>query len=181
MAAPPEKTVRDINGSWLLNKALSGSTEKLMALQGVSWLMRKAILLAEITICIDQHGSGPDTTIILENKANFGIKATTETRKLDWVTAYHKDSIWGEVYGRSKFVSAAEVSQDATLMGLFQHFEMEVQDIVYSEAGATSGTWNSQMVWAFETISETRYFVRNTRVSKAADEEFARIVYDYLQ
>jgi hypothetical protein len=166
MAAPPDKTVMDLNGRWLLvgmfktapnvhtdnvrqNKDLSGNTNELMVLQGVSWIMRKAISLADITICIKQHGSGSDAVVVLENIANFGLRGTTEIRTLDWVSASHKDPIWGQVSGRSRFVSASDAARDELVNSLFEQFTMEVQDVIYSEAEAQDGTWQSQMVSTF--------------------------------
>ena len=108
--------------------------------------MKKAISLADITICIRQQGDGSGTEIVLENSANFGLKGTTERRTLDWVSTVHKDPIWGQVTGRSKYVSASEAHQDDALLSLFRQFGMEVQDVIYSETEATNGLWTSQMV-----------------------------------
>ncbi|KLU85318.1 hypothetical protein MAPG_04346 [Magnaporthiopsis poae ATCC 64411] len=41
MAAPPSKTLRDLNGKWVMNKTLSDSTEPALALQGIGWLYLK--------------------------------------------------------------------------------------------------------------------------------------------
>ncbi|KAF2733122.1 hypothetical protein EJ04DRAFT_606555 [Polyplosphaeria fusca] len=180
MAAPSEKTAADMNGRWRLNKGLSGNTNELMTLQGVSWIMKKAISLADIIICITQRGTGAETVVVLENTANFGLRGTTETRLLNWISTSHKDPIWGHVHGRSKFLSAGEAAQEASLTGLFQHFGMSAQDIIYSEAEAADGTWKSQMLWGFELIEGTRYFVRNTRVCRGSKQATAQIVYDYI-
>lgn len=177
------------------NKGLSDSHMELMRLQGVNWVLRKAITMADIPIHITQQGEGVDTVLVLEYIASFGLRGTTETRKLDWNQTTHKDFIFGEVKGRSKFVSADEVSRDSSLKSLFEEFGMEVQDIVYSEADAADGTWTSQMVsflsinllnfadyqlWGFEVLNGSRFFVRNARVCKSSAKARAQLVYNYI-
>lgn len=168
MAAPPEKTIRDLNGRWLLvcgriypydikltctvqNKSLSGNSERLMALQRVPWIIRKAICLADITIRIKQEGSGRSTTIILENTANFNVKGTVEARKLDWEMTPHEDYIWGRVQGRSKFMPSTQIPSDLLTAG-------NDEDVILSEVNAINGSWDSQMVCllpqvAFKTLT----------------------------
>ena len=130
------------------NKSLSSNFERLMTLQGVPWIIRKAICLADITIHIEQRGTGRSTTMILENKANFNIKGTVETQTLDWEMAPHEDYIWGRVQGRCKFMPALHVPIALPTA--------DDEDVIFGEVNATDGSWNSQMVrLLFDVTFET--------------------------
>lgn len=50
MAAPPEITCKNLQGKWHMNKSLCTRTEEILALQGIGWLTRKAIGLANVTV-----------------------------------------------------------------------------------------------------------------------------------
>ena len=41
MAAPPEVTIGDLSGQFIMNKTLSDDTDAVLALQGISWWKRK--------------------------------------------------------------------------------------------------------------------------------------------
>ena len=48
MAARQDATTADTSGAYVLNRALSTPHEDVLAAQGVSWLLRKAIGLATV-------------------------------------------------------------------------------------------------------------------------------------
>ncbi|TVY54938.1 hypothetical protein LSUE1_G009423, partial [Lachnellula suecica] len=106
MAAPPEITLKDLTGDWVMNKTLSDDTDPILVLQGVSWFTRKAISLATITLHTKQYtDSDNETHIDIEQTATGGIKGTTEIRVLNWSERTHTDSIFGTVKGRSRWLS----------------------------------------------------------------------------
>ncbi|KAI5867078.1 hypothetical protein GGS23DRAFT_593810 [Durotheca rogersii] len=125
MAAPASKTVRDLNGKWVLNKALSDSVDPALTLQGVSWLVRKAIGAASVTLHVKQYQGAPRAAVETEPAAaedevathidieqavgGAGLKGTTEHRCLDNRFREHADWLFGRVRGRSRHLSLAEL------------------------------------------------------------------------
>ena len=125
MAAPPEKTVNDLSGKWTMvgasrcssrsradqaqNKTLSGDFDGILAFQGIGWLTRKAIGLATVTLHITQYTKDGKVHIDIIQKVTGGINATPEFRIFDWQERPHKDGVFGDVKGRSRFVKVADM------------------------------------------------------------------------
>lgn len=140
--------MRELNGIFVLNKTLSQSPDALLTLQGLSWLTRKAISLATITLTIRSHTesqpesntntqftpannddsvntstnttdskntASPTVTHIKISSTVSGLRTTTqENRTLDWTIRSHRDSIFGNVQGRSRFVQTDSSSLSST-------------------------------------------------------------------
>ncbi|GAB1192754.1 hypothetical protein APSETT444_001950 [Aspergillus pseudonomiae] len=110
MATPGDVTIRNLNGNWIMNKGLTGETDHILKLQGISWLLRKAMTVATLHINITTYGTteretGEPVTNIDFNQSTAGkLAGTTEKRTLTWEPKEHKDYIFGEVQGRSQFV-----------------------------------------------------------------------------
>jgi hypothetical protein len=132
MAAPPEVTLKDLTGEWVMvslfqcprltqflqsfndrqqpdtqqNKTLSDDTDAILTLQGIGWLTRKAIAFATVTLHCKQYTSEDGHTHIdIEQTATGGIKGTTELRELDWTERSHVDHIFGSMKGKSRWIT----------------------------------------------------------------------------
>ncbi|OJD19634.1 hypothetical protein AJ78_00365 [Emergomyces pasteurianus Ep9510] len=79
----------------------------------MSWLTRKAIGLATVTLKISQKKNDAGTVQMdIDQLLTGGIKGTAEHRSLDWSERPHKDHIFGEVIGQSRFIKAGEAGAD---------------------------------------------------------------------
>ncbi|RYC54577.1 hypothetical protein CHU98_g11632, partial [Xylaria longipes] len=78
MAAPATKTIGDLSGKWVLNKTLSDPTDPALALQGVGWLLRKAIGAATIHISVTQYVDDGGVTHIDIDQSASGLSSTRE-------------------------------------------------------------------------------------------------------
>jgi len=132
MAAPPEVTLKDLTGEWVMvclfqylhltqflqsfndkqkpdtpqNKTLSDDTDAILTLQGIGWLTRKAIAYATVTLHCKQYTSEDGHTHIdIDQTATGGIKGTTELRELDWTERSHVDHIFGSLKGKSRWIT----------------------------------------------------------------------------
>lgn len=83
--------------------------------QGISWITRKAISYATITLSISEYvepdpaaDNKPVVNINIEQTATGGIKGTTEKRVLSWVEREHSDHIFGNCVGQSRFVRGSK-------------------------------------------------------------------------
>ncbi|KAI0428971.1 hypothetical protein F5Y09DRAFT_311669 [Xylaria sp. FL1042] len=205
MAAPASKTVRDLNGKWVLNKTLSDPTDPALALQGVGWLLRKGIGAATITITVKQYvdsSTSTGTTTIEIDQSASGLSSTKEMRRLDWTAREHKDFVFGRVDGRSKYISAAELAAlvapegearkqgwvDSDFLALDWLPEGGEGGEGEGDGGASyvlnhvdaDGGWCATQVWGFQEIGGERRYVRNVVVAKGEQFESFKMIYDFV-
>ncbi|MCJ1338821.1 hypothetical protein MMC09_004110 [Bachmanniomyces sp. S44760] len=179
MAAPPEVTLKDLTGKWIMNKTLSDDTDKILQLQGVSWLIRKGISLSTINLDITEYiapsEDGDKTHIDIIQKATPGGSRTEEKRTLDWTYRPHTDNIFGTVKGRSRWVGVGELDEEWFKQDWEDPEGEKVQSYVISEERG----WLANQVWGFEIILEKRYYTRHLIVTKGEEKIEARLVYDF--
>ncbi|KAI1428136.1 hypothetical protein F5Y12DRAFT_733794 [Xylaria sp. FL1777] len=204
MAAPASKTIRDLNGKWVLNKTLSDPTDPALALQGVGWLLRKAIGAATVTIVVKEYteadASGTPTLHIDIEQTASGLSGTKEQRALDWVSREHKDFVFGRVDGRSRMVSGAELAAlvaapdgearrarwvDSDFLALDwlseggEEGEGGSGEVVLNHVVADGG-WFATQAWGFQEIGGERRHVRNVVVAKGEKFESFKMIYDFI-
>lgn len=182
MAAPPERTIKDLNGKWTMNKTLSDDFDPILAMQGVGWFLRKAIRLATITLTITQYVE-PGTNIThidIAQVATGGIGGTTERRTLDWTIREHKDGIFGECKGKSRWVKLHDLEEGPDKEWFSQGW-LEEDGGEHVQAWVTNekNGWTAVQVWGFEEIEGKRYHTRHVAVRKGEEWKQAKLVYDY--
>ncbi|KAK8113895.1 hypothetical protein PG999_005964 [Apiospora kogelbergensis] len=204
MAAPASKTIGDLNGTWVMNKNLSDSTEPGLALQGVGYLTRKAIGFATVTLAVKQFmgpHTPPSTTegecvrIDIAQTATGGIKGTTENRCVDGESRTHSDWLFGTVDSKSYFTTddvrdavakhGVEGASADYLAGNWLEDESEKTGPdgaahLVSVADNQKDGWIAVQVWGFQTIGGERRYARNIVLKKGDKEVEMRLVYDYV-
>ena len=75
--------------------------------------MRKLISMATVTLTISQYiEKGTNITHIdIQQVATGGISGTTENRTLDWELREHKDGIFGNCKGKSRWVKMTDLEK----------------------------------------------------------------------
>ncbi|KAF2866132.1 hypothetical protein BDV95DRAFT_612001 [Massariosphaeria phaeospora] len=179
MAAPPTKTIYDLDGRWSLNKGLSDNLDSVMRLQGLSWLSRKAVNAAQITTQITLAGRGPSATLTLANTANFNIKGTTEVRTLDWEWRDFKDYIWGAFQDRSRHVHKKNLAPTVSSGEWLESLQGDDATLIESEVRASDGAWTNRMLWGFKVFGSERFLIRHMEVRRGRESAHAVLVYDY--
>jgi len=185
MAAPPEKTLKNLTGKYQLNKELSDSIEPVLVVQGIGFFIRKAIGVASISLDVNQYEAPPNppststdivTHIDIEQSAS-GLSSTHEKRCLDNVFREHKDWLFGEVQGKTRWVTADEVTDEHLKKGWEEGGDGQyLQSYVESK---TNG-WTAEQIWGFQVVDGKRRYCRNIVVLKGSDRAAVRLVYDYL-
>jgi len=184
MAAPPEITIKDLSGQWVMNKTLSDDTDAVLALQGIGWFTRKAISLATVTLHVKQYTAEDSIVHIdIEQTATGGIKGTSEHRTLDWTERSHTDHIFGNLTGKTRFLSLShpELTDSFLKDGWLEDAaegeegERHVESfVVNSEKG-----WSAVQIWGFAVIEGARRYVRRVVVTKGSEVMKTRLVYDW--
>jgi len=196
MAAPASVTIKNLEGKWVMNKTESDAFEGLLALQGISWLTRKAVCAATVTQTLSQSSvtgedGQPTTQIVIDQAGVAGVKGTTETRTLDWQYRGHSDWLFGTVQGRSRYVTLAQILEESKGKGDVEEdakfaaegwlAETEEGETVESFVDNEANKWTGWQVWGFADVKGERKFVRRITIRRKDNNEFKRVrlVYDY--
>ncbi|CAN8099429.1 unnamed protein product [Discula destructiva] len=177
MAAPSSKTIRDLNGTWVMNKSLSDSPDAGLALQGIGWLTRKAIGLATVTLAIKEYEDEAGVTHCdIQQTATGGVKGTAEARTFDNTWREHSDWLFGKVKGRTQWISAPV--GDEPFLGT--NWEEGSKEWVYAYVESLDSDWTAAQTWGFQVINGERRYARNVVIKKGDKKEEFRMVYDFV-
>ncbi|KAI4149080.1 MAG: hypothetical protein L6R39_002616 [Caloplaca ligustica] len=182
MAAPSSKTLGDLAGKYKLNKSLStADVASILALQGTSTLIRTAIASASVTLTISQPRSNEYK--IEQTATAASIPGTTEQYILDGEWHTNHDAFFGEVRGRSQWISLDEGK--AKVQGVIDGSSWEDSDkgkLILAEGGSTDGKWEAFRIWGFEGIAGERRYTQSVRVwNKEGKEAEGKMVYDFMR
>jgi len=184
MASPPEVTIKDLSGKWVMNKTLSDDTDKVLALQGVGWWQRTAIGLATVYLSAKQYIDDSSISHIdIDQTATGGIKGTTENRTLDWNVRTHEDHIFGTIDGQSRW-STFQGIDDPYMKEGWLEFEEEKggpngEFHVENYAVNKERGWDTRQIWGFAIIDGARYYTRRIVVTKEDVVLKVRLVYNF--
>ncbi|KAJ5281159.1 hypothetical protein N7478_006531 [Penicillium angulare] len=110
MAAPADITIKNLNGQWVMDANLSDPTDPILALQGMSWLFRKGLSYATVTLHVHEYKDEHNPAVYhidVDQVITGGITGTSERRTLDWEEREHADDIFGNLKGRSRMFRGA--------------------------------------------------------------------------
>jgi len=191
MASPPEITITNLSGKYVMNKTISDDVDALLTLQGVGWLTRKAIRFATVLLTIDEYEKDNFTHIDITSVAS-GLSTTQEDRTLDWTSKEHSDKIFGKVIGKSKLFKIQDFhmegpgpAEDKTFLKAEKLKDLRTDssfledEHVQSWAASQGGGWTAEQIWGFEQIDGKRFYTRRVVVRKGKDVQRVRLVYDY--
>lgn len=170
-----------MSGKWKLNKSCSDDFASVLALQGVNFLVRKAATAASIHVSITQ----PDQEHIqmAQSVTSGKIPGTTEDYTLDWQWRTNKDGFFGDVSGRSRWVSVEEGNRTGVVQeGSVDWIEGDGDGkLVHAEGKKENGEWHASHLWGFEVVEGERRHTRRVLVGNKEGEELrVRMVYDFV-
>jgi hypothetical protein len=166
------------------NKQESDPFDQVLALQGIGWILRKAIGVMPVTLVIKEYtdDKGADH-IDIEQPGAAGIKGTTERRIITDEWQEHEDHIFGRVRGRSKWSKISELTDDdkADEAHLKSKWDKATQDgdILDNHVESQGNGWVGRLVWGFQEVNGKRKYARNVVVKKGDKVERVTLIYDY--
>lgn len=181
MAAPASISLQSLSGKYTLNKSCSDDFSKVLALQGVNTLIRKAATAASIHLTISQPS--PDKIKMAQSVTAGKIPGTTEDYTLDWEWRSNEDSFFGTVEGRSRWVSVDQGREAGIVeQGEGEWIEGDSEGmLVQAEGRKPDGEWEAAHLWGFEVVEGERRHTRRVLVRNSKGEELrVRMVYDYV-
>ncbi|KAL8909434.1 MAG: hypothetical protein Q9207_000269 [Kuettlingeria erythrocarpa] len=180
MAAPASKTLANLSGSYKLNKSLStADIASILALQGTSILIRKAIASASVTLNISQPSTHEYK--IEQTATAASIPGTTEQYILDGEWRANEDAFFGEVRGRSQWISLDDAkAKGPDLAGGWE--DSDEGKLILAEGGSTDGKWEAFRIWGFEEIGGGRRYTQSVKVwNKDGKEVKGKMVYEFVE
>ena len=176
MAAPKEKTLQNLAGRWTLNKKHSDDFAQVLELQGVNMLIRKAIGTASVHLKIMQPSSNE---IKMEQTAtSMSIPGTTEQYTLDWEWRENHDAFFGDIKGRSRWVSQEEAKENGG-SGDWDADDSEGK-LVEAVGKKPDDEWGATHLWGFEEVGGERRHTRRVHFTHSNGKELnVRMVYDF--
>ena len=177
MAAPSNKTLTNLSGTWHLNKRLSNDITKILALQGTNALLRQAISAASVTLTISQPQ--PNEYQIKQTATSASIPGTTEQYVLDYKWRQNHDAFFGDVRGRSRWITVEEaVREYADVKGDWE--EERDGRLILAEGGKPDQSWTARRIWGFEEVGGERRYTQRAKVgNKSGEEVTVMMVYDF--
>jgi hypothetical protein len=110
------------------------------------------------------------------------IPGTTEDYTLDYEWRTNQDGFFGEVSGRSRWVSVEEGRKTGVVgEGEGEWIEGDSEGKLIHAEGKKQGEWEASHLWGFEMVDGERRHTRRVRVSNEKGEELrVRMVYDFV-
>jgi hypothetical protein len=184
MAAPATATTLNFAGKWVMNKSMSDDSDKLLALQGMSWVTRKAISIATINITIKHYTDDQGIEHVdADQSIGGGLAGTKEERNLSDTPREHTDHIFGSIIGRSLRAKVADLEHEFLKKGWTEDTVEHgvLRSIAESNTEKSGKTWKADQVWGFEIINGERRYTRHVKFTGPKGEDLeVRLVYDYV-
>jgi len=205
MAAPSSVTPANISGVWCLDKKLSDDIDPVMSLQGVGWLIRKAMGNASLTLTVTHNTAASPPTLEIAQSATGMPSPPPDTRVLNWTAIARKTPLFGEETRQTRMVSSANgapaidlqiKSSDAKKTEDLRKFLLAQHDIsgktgngqgwlVSGDVAAIQGYIVNasgvtlEEIWGFETVKNEKRLTRRMAAVKDGKVAKARLVYTY--
>lgn len=178
MAAPSHKTLPDLAGLWKLNKQLSDDISPVLAVQGINGLLTKAMSSASIKVKIRQPKEDQYTFIQYATAAS--IPGTSQQYLLDNDWRTEKDALYGDVTGRSLWVSLGQIQE--TMADIGGDWEESEGRLILADGGKPDAKWTVRTIWGFEELAGGRRFVQRLKEwNKKGEQAIIKMVYDFVK
>lgn len=167
------------------NRTLSDSADKGLTIQSIGYLIRTGISMATISIVVNQYEAPPKppnestdivTHIDIEQFAT-GLSGSVENRCVDDTYRDHSDWLFGNVRGKSYWVSVDDIEDEYLKGGWLA--EGEGKNLVLSHVESQDYGWVADQVWGFQEVEGERRYCRNIIITKDDQRAEFRFVYDF--
>lgn len=176
MAAPESKTLQNLNGNWTLNEEFSGDYSEALKFQGVNVMIRTAAASASVHLKVSQ----PDDKHISMKQTATAVKipGTAEEYTLDWEWRESKDPVFGDLVGRSRWISVTDAQKEG---GSGDWIDGDSDSmLIQAEAKKPDDAWGGIHFWGFENVGGARRHTRRIKIWRNDGEEIhMRMVYDF--
>lgn len=180
---PDNITTLNISGQYTLNAKISDSSQQTLKMQNVGWLVRQAVQYSSIETTLHQYTEkgedGKEVGRLDQVQISTGGVKNTEERVMNWEMLPTTNKIWGEVRGKSRYTTLAELEDKDEWLREGWDGSAEGQVVEGFVEGVKDG-WTAHQVWGFAMVDGVRRHVRRVVARrKGWKEERVRMCYDW--
>ncbi|KAL2128436.1 hypothetical protein VTI74DRAFT_9189 [Chaetomium olivicolor] len=189
MAAPPEKTLKNMTGEWVVASKLSKGFDESLALQGLPWWKRQFVFIVTLHESMKQHiDKGGITHIDIDLSITGGFKGGQENRIIDGKKHAIETEMLGTIYEQARWANLDDID-DPWLKESWVYTADELKNgggepngELHIEIRATNckGGFDTQAVWGFTEIDGVRYHCRRGVCRKGDEVARAIGIYGYI-
>ncbi|KXH56094.1 hypothetical protein CSAL01_10635 [Colletotrichum salicis] len=179
MATPANVTFKNTNDRWGMNWGLCDSSEPMLILQGMPWLMRKLANWISVTVSI-KTWTDPETSetrFLLQHTPPLGLPGMSEERALN----YEPDEVavpnLGKLRVRTRWGTVKEL--DHIDKYLARGLEKGPNSMIHMMTEHLDVGTVSHQIFGYEEIDGTRFHVRRIVVQKGNEVARLRLVYNH--
>ncbi|KKY28483.1 hypothetical protein UCDDS831_g00223 [Diplodia seriata] len=183
MAAPPEKTIGDMSGKWVLERKLSTNMDKVMSLQGLSWVTIKALSIISVTEAYEQHVDEKGVTHIdVHPTVTGGFKGQDTKWIVDGVQRAVHHPEFGEMTQSSWWSDLTDVDDGYLREGwVYGEGERAGPKNLALKCSSEKAGFVLDGVWGFVDVDGKRYHARKTACKKDGKVENCTAVYSWKE
>ncbi|RYP65610.1 hypothetical protein DL771_008218 [Monosporascus sp. 5C6A] len=164
MAAPHNVTIQDLSGIWRIqSRTRSDDMNPGLILQGVPWVIRKAISWATITGKISQIAAEDGvTTVTIAQTATGGLKGETEVYKLDGSEATTSTPVfgvnrirasWSDLRTEKPLGLSGEPLPQYLMEGWLEQDDLNSPGHITAHVVCDRGGWTVDQIWGFSLVA----------------------------
>ncbi|KAJ7604464.1 hypothetical protein FB45DRAFT_810756 [Roridomyces roridus] len=175
-------TSLDVSGKFTLNKKLSGDISKVLAVQGVGFITRKAVSAGKITTIMKHYKDAAGVEQLeIDSAIVGGITVAKEHRVLDGQARPTEDPLVGPIVNTMRRAQPADLAipflKDGwtadTLQNGVIHFEI-------ASGPANKNKWTMNQTCGMQEINGERRYVAHLKITSPSEDHEIMLVYDYL-
>lgn len=102
MAVPAHVTTKDMSGTYVLSKTLSDSSQAVLKMQNIGFLVRQAAQYSTVTVTLKQYTDDQGVVHLDQDQVSTGGIRNIEERSLNGEWGERVNKIWGKVKGMTR-------------------------------------------------------------------------------
>ncbi|EEY15226.1 conserved hypothetical protein [Verticillium alfalfae VaMs.102] len=190
MAAPSEKSLKDMTGQWFVATKLCEGFEQYLSLQGLPWWKRQFLHILTVkethTQYVDSEGI---THIDVALSISGGFGGNSENRIIDNKKHAVETEMLGTLYEQCRWANLDEVDDDPWLKEGWVYTNDERENggagpngelHIESRGTNSSGSFSTVGLWGFIEINGARYHCRKAICRKGKEKARVLGVYGYV-
>ena len=178
MAIPPEITTQNLSGTYLLNRTLSDSSQTVLKMQGVNFVVRSAVAYSHVTVTLSQYTDSEGKKHLDQEQLSTGGIKNFEDRIMDGAWTEKYNWIWGKVLGQSRYVKMEEIEDGYLREGWSK--DCVDGELVEGYVESKTDKWTARQIWGFAEVDGERKHVRRILATKPGwQDQRIRMVYDW--
>ncbi|KAF2772031.1 hypothetical protein EJ03DRAFT_324877 [Teratosphaeria nubilosa] len=172
---PDTVTARNMTGVYVINKQLSESSNNVLKMQNVGFIVRQVVNNSTITVTLKQYKGDDGVEHFNQKQIAMGGTENMEERLLNWQVVEADNAIWGRVKGKTRIAKVEELSDDYLKEG------WDDGEVIESYNESAKGDWQATQVYGFKVVDGLRRQVRRVVSTKGKQVEKIQMVYDWQE